>query len=185
MTVFLESPRSRATELIDSPSTLLVAQAIDRSGSRLIHDPSQDRSASGVILGRSTPNRVEGIHRQLLGRPVVAEKSRQECEDEAVRPLIKRPEDALIARAHCPNERNPHLFRYTRLGVVTIEEVAKGFLARAQPHSSWFVVMHSRCEMMPASPDRGNERPFELLEHPERAARCGACLPDGWRRMSR
>jgi hypothetical protein len=52
---------------IDALLSLFEAQAVDRPGTRLVHDPSQHAAVPRVVAGRPSPDVVEDVQRQLLG----------------------------------------------------------------------------------------------------------------------
>ena len=101
-------------------------QPINRSGPRLIHDPSDNRFFAGVVPGRSSPDTMKYTQCPLLGIIPSAGESRGQRKDDTMRPLIQRMERTLIACGDRMDELHPVLFGHERLPLIGIKHVSEG-----------------------------------------------------------
>jgi len=65
------TPRSRqkwaVRTMVHAFFSLLESQPVNRSGPRLIHDPSDDGATRRIVRRRSSPHVVKHVQRQLFG----------------------------------------------------------------------------------------------------------------------
>src|SRR5436309_966324 len=112
---------------------LLETHAVERARTRLHHDPSDDRSAFGIVFGRPAPDIVEDVERDLLGDLATAANTHREREHDAMRALVERAQGPLITSGDRLDQAHPlTLPRLNRGGgSITIEQVSelrRGFL---------------------------------------------------------
>jgi hypothetical protein len=88
---------------------LLVPQAVDRPGPRLVQDPSEHGAVRGVVVLRATPHVVEDVDGQLFGGFTTVGDANDQGERYAVRALIKCAKRGLVAGGNRPDEIDPFL----------------------------------------------------------------------------
>ena len=112
--------------LVDALLPLLEPQPVDRSGSRLVHDPSDDGSARSIVRRRSSPHVVKHVERQLFGGFPVVGDPHDQGEHDSMRPFVQRMQRTLIARGDGLDEPDPVLLGYRSLRLVGIEQDRRG-----------------------------------------------------------
>ena len=105
--------------------SLLEPQPVNRSGPRLVHDPSDDGSARSIVRRRSSPDVVKHVQRQLFGGFPIVGDSHDQGEHDSLRAFIERVQRALIARGDGLNEPDPILLGYRSLRLVGKEQIAE------------------------------------------------------------
>src|SRR5881396_1843788 len=68
----------------------LEPQPVDRSGPRLIHDPSDDRTAGRIVGRRPSPHIVEHIECHFFSGGPIARDTDGKCEHESMRLLVEQ-----------------------------------------------------------------------------------------------
>jgi hypothetical protein len=85
---------------VDSLLALFESQLINRSGSRLVHDPSDNGSARRIVRRCSSPHVVKHVERQLLGGFPVVGDPRDQGKHRSMHALEQCMKRTLIARAN-------------------------------------------------------------------------------------
>jgi len=106
--------------------SLLESQPVNRSGPRLIHDPSDDGATRRIVRRRSSPHVVKHVQRQLFGGFPIVGDSHDQGEHDSMRAFIERVQRALIARGDGLNEPDPVLLGYANLSLTGIEYITQG-----------------------------------------------------------
>ena len=99
---------------------------VNRSGSRLIHDPSDNGSARSIVRRCSLPQVVKHVERHLVrGFPIVSDPHDHRKHD-SMRPFVERVQGTLIAGGDGLEERDLVPLGYGRLRLVGREQIAEG-----------------------------------------------------------
>ena len=112
--------------LVEALFALIEPYAINRSRPRLIHDPSDNGSARGVVGRRSSPHVVKHVECQLFGGFPIVRDSHDQGKHDSMGTFVQRMQRTLIARGDKLDEPDPVPLIYERLCLVGIEELAKG-----------------------------------------------------------
>ena len=116
--------------IVDAFLSLIEPQPIDRPGSRLIENPSNNGATFRSVGRCSSPHIVEDVDCQLFSGFPIAGDPHDQREHDSMRPRVKRMQRKLVASANRLNECDPILLGNGRLGLIGIEQVAQGCLAR-------------------------------------------------------
>jgi hypothetical protein len=111
---------------------LLEPEPVDRSRSRLIHDPANDRSALRVVLPRSAPDIRKHVERDFFGALAVVADANRQREYQAIGSFVQYPQSLMITRGDRLNETDPGSLWNRCRGTVGIEKIAErgGWLVR-------------------------------------------------------
>src|SRR5690606_7367523 len=96
---------------IDALLPLVEAQAVDGTRPRLVHDPPDHQTVRRVVRGRTSPNVVENIQRQLLGRLAISSDTHDQGEDNLMRAAIQTVQRSFVARCYLAHQFDPLTLR--------------------------------------------------------------------------